>query len=48
MYTLPFLFIFRVDWIMKNVVSEKRKIQWTLSTISDDLDFIDDSIALTY
>ena len=45
----PFLFILVIDWVMKTATKEKRnRIQWTMLTQIDDLDFADDLALLSH
>lgn len=39
----PVLFSLAIDWIMKNIKKGKRQgLQWTLTSILEDLDYADD------
>ncbi|XP_041349267.1 uncharacterized protein LOC121368594 [Gigantopelta aegis] len=45
----PFLFIIGIDWIMKNMEqSGRRGIQWTFTSMLEDLDFADDICLLSH
>ena len=44
-----FLFILAIDWIMRAVTNWKRnRIQWTLWSQLDDLDFAEDLVLLSH
>ena len=43
MYSLPFLFIFGIDWVLKQVTcGGRRGIRRTLTSVLEDLDYADD------
>ncbi|KAL9955256.1 hypothetical protein ACROYT_G036552 [Oculina patagonica] len=45
----PFLFVLGIDWIMKQVTSNRRRgIGWTLTSILEDLDYADDIVLLSH
>ncbi len=45
----PFLFVLGIDWIMKQVTSNRRRgIRWTLTSILKDLDYADDIVRLSH
>ncbi|KAL9960175.1 hypothetical protein ACROYT_G033591 [Oculina patagonica] len=45
----PFLFVLGIDWIMKQVTSNRRgEIRWTLTSILEDLEYADDIVLLSH
>ncbi|KAL9966528.1 hypothetical protein ACROYT_G024615 [Oculina patagonica] len=45
----PFLFVLEIDWIIKQVTSNRRRgIRWTLTSILEDLDYADDIVLLSH
>ena len=45
----PFLFLLVIDWVMKTTTEgRKNRIQWTLWTQLEDLDFADDLALLSH
>ena len=46
---LPYLFILGIDLITKRVISSgRREIRWTLTSISKDLDYADDTALFSH
>ena len=45
----PFLFILGIDWVLKQVTSDGRRgIRWTLTSVLEDLDYVDDIALLAH
>ena len=44
----PFLFLFVIDWIMKQSTSQKNGIRWTSKSQLDDLELADDLAPLSH
>ena len=45
----PFLFILGIDWVLRQVTSGVgRGIRWMLTSVLEDLDYVDDIVLLAH